>query len=30
MGRSINIYDSKGHREVITIKVGTDYVSKQK
>ncbi len=30
MGRSINIYDSEGRREVITIKVGTDYVSKQK
>jgi len=30
LGKSINLYNSEGQREVITIKVGTDYVSKQK
>ena len=30
LGRSINIYNSERKREVITVKVGTDYVSKKK
>ncbi|HAK42792.1 MAG TPA: hypothetical protein DCM59_08940 [Clostridium sp.] len=30
LGRTINLYNLKGKREPITIKVGTDYVSKKK
>lgn len=30
LGRTINLYNSKGNHEAITIKVGTDYVSKKK